>query len=198
MEVEEGGGEFVEDEGWAVEVDEGSLFQHCQHLHVFAIVSLPPEIVHTRFGKEGGRTYKPEAEHHQRSHRMRQQPPPKHTHIHDTDPQVPQKVSRGETLNHAPSPRIAPHPFLPAHARPLLVHSHDPERHGVDEHALEEGDDVDIPVEFRAGGEGRVDGGEEAGGEEGGEVGVDEAVGYRGEEELVDVVREGDEAEGVC
>lgn len=55
-----------------------------------------------------------------------------------------------------------------------------------------------VPVEFGAGVEGRVCVREEFGREVRGEAGADEVVGCGGEEELVDVQREGGEGEVGC
>ncbi len=52
---------------------------------------------------------------------------------------------------------------------------------------------MDIPVQFRAGVEAVVDFREEVRGETGGEVAPDEVVGYRCEEDFVDVEGEGGE-----
>lgn len=57
---------------------------------------------------------------------------------------------------------------------------------------------MDVPVELRAGGQGGIGAREEDGGEKGGNDGADEMIGEGGEEEFVDMKREGLEAERGC
>lgn len=56
---------------------------------------------------------------------------------------------------------------------------------------------MDVPIQFCAGVEGGIDAREELAGEVRGEVAADEVVAEGGEEEFVNVEREGGEGEGV-
>lgn len=103
-----------------------------------------------------GRTHESKTEHYQRRHRMRQQAPSEHAHIHATDDKVPEEVPRRKALDHAIPARVAPDALGPGHALTLLVREDDPEGEGVDQAALHQRHNVHVPVQLRARRQGRV------------------------------------------
>ena len=107
-------------------------------------------------------TYESQREHDKSRDGMHQQPWPKDAQIPKTYLQIPQEIARRERLDHTPRPRISPYSFLPAHALALLVSDHHPYCSCADEDALDQADDVDIPVDLASKRKTRVDGGEEA------------------------------------
>ena len=134
VEVEEGGGELIEDEGWAIEVDEWTL----EGLSVLVVWRMHAGsssriLVHWKFTwpdytLRGRYTYESQREHDQSRDRMRQQSPPKNTDMHTADDQVPEEISSRKSLDHAPSTRVSKHPALPSLTLPLSIYSHHPER----------------------------------------------------------------------
>lgn len=170
VDVEERGGEFVEDECGTVEIEEGSLKPT-----TIAQISICPGCKQIGDG-ERGVTYKTKTEHAQGTHAMRPHPPAEDAHIPARDHQIPQEVPSSQALNHATPARVAVHALHGAHVHALLVHVHDPQRGGIDGARLHERDDVHVPVDLRAPVELRVDGWEEVAGYQGGDDGLDELV----------------------
>ena len=113
--------------------------------------------------------------------------------MHDAYPQVPQEITSRKTLNHPSRASVPPNPLLPSHPLPLLISEHDPQRSYGDEDGLEQRDDMDIPVEFGSRVELGVGSGEETSRDVWREVRVDQRVGERREEELVDMIGESGE-----
>ena len=122
---------------------------------------------------------------------MRHGPPPEQPRVRRADEHVPEEVSRRERLHHARRAGVAPHAGAPVHALAVAVRVHHPQREAVDEHRLQQRDDVHIPVVARSRRELRVDGGEEARREERREDAVGEGVDAEGGEDLVRVQGEG-------
>lgn len=186
VDVEKGRGELVEEEDWCVEVDEGSLEDHCQ-----SATCLSPRWQYTHITQR---------KHTQRTDRMRQHTPPENVHMHRTHDKVPQKVAQRETLQQPAQPAVFPYPLLPRLPRsrlfPLLIEPDDVQRQRADDDGLEEGHHVDIPVDACASIEGGVGGREESPGEPWREDDVDEVVEEEGENDFVDV--EGERREGEC
>lgn len=147
--------------------------------------------------EEGEETHKAKRKDAESAHRMRPHPRPKNPQMPRRHHQIPQEVPRRQALNHPTTPRIAIHALHRPHSLALLIHRHDPQRRGIDAAALDQRDDVHVPVEAGARVEGRVDGGEEVVGEPGGEERLDGLVEEEGEGDLVDVVGQGGEGEEV-
>lgn len=113
------------------------------------------------------------------------------------DEEVPDEVAGGEGLDHGGAARVAPEALLPVHLAALLVDEDDPEGQGVDGGALDEGDDVHVPIELLGLGEGGVLGREEARGQHGRDDAAHELVEGGYYDDLVDVQRERGQVEVV-
>lgn len=118
---------------------------------------------------------------------MSQRAEPKNIKVPRRHDEVPEEVPCRECLHHAAGARVPPDSLLPPHGAALLIGEHDPERERVDERALDERDDVGVPVEAAAAREVVVDVRHEEAGDEGRERVVDYAVEEGGEEDLVDM-----------
>jgi hypothetical protein len=77
---------------------------------------------------------------------MSQQPKTKDIQVQQGDAEIPDEITHRKSLNQAASAGITPNALLIVHGLALLVESHNPQRQGVDENALDERDDVGVPV----------------------------------------------------
>lgn len=114
----------------------------------------------------------------------------KDIHVGGGDEEVPEEIAGGKGLDHAGAARVAPEALPPIHLAPLLVDVDDPEGQGVDGGALDEGDDVDVPVQLLAPGQGAILGREEAGGQHGRDDAAHELVEGGYYDHFMDVQRE--------
>lgn len=121
----------------------------------------------------------------------------KDVHVSGGDEEVPEEVAGGQSLDHAGAARVAPEALAPVHLPALVVDVDDPEGEGVDGGALDEGDDVDVPVELLGLGQDAVLGREEAGGQRGRDNAAHELVEDGYYDDLVDVQRERGQVEVV-
>lgn len=125
---------------------------------------------------------------------MGQQTETKDVKVNQGGDQVPDKVAAGHGLDHARGARVAPYPLLKVGLGALLIDKNDPEGEGVDQGALDERDDVGVPVGLLAP---RVLGvvlGEEEVRDDRRDDHLDEGVEERGADHLVHV--EGQRREG--
>lgn len=133
---------------------------------------------------------------------MREHTPAEDVHISRAHVQIPQEVAQRLALEQAAHAIIAPDSLLPVvRAAPglaLLVEEDDIQAERVDQAALHERDDVDIPADSGALAELRVRLGAQAGGEDGRDDVSDERVQRKGEEDLVRVQRQSRQAEEVA
>ena len=140
-------------------------------------------------------TYKAEGENEQGGDGVGQHAQAEDVDVLHGDEQVPQEVSAGKCLDQTASTGVAMHLGQPVHLAPLVIVPHDPQGKHADESALDEGHDVHIPVELCAGIEAGVYAGEEEAREDWRDEDVDGVVENEGEEDFVDVQREGVEGE---
>lgn len=72
----------------------------------------------------------------------------KYLHIDSADDQIVHKVSRRKSQDEPASTGISIHTLRRGHRFPLLVCEHHPEGEGVDQGALDQRNDMDVPVEL--------------------------------------------------
>ena len=110
---------------------------------------------------EDGKTHESQTKHHHGTNSMRQHSLPKNIHVARTHPQIPQKIPQRKSLYKPRRARISPHPPLPAQRRSFVVVIQHPQTRDAHNAALDEADNVHVPVDARAGVEGVVDFGDE-------------------------------------
>lgn len=79
---------------------------------------------------------------------MGQHPETEDVDVSSGDEEVPEEIACGKSLYHARAARVAPETLSPIHLPPLLVDVDYPQGQGADDGALDEGDDVDVPVQL--------------------------------------------------
>lgn len=79
---------------------------------------------------------------------MEQHSNAKDVHVYSAHNQVVQKIPGRKSLHEATGPGVSVHPLRGGHAVPLTVGEHDPQSDQVNEGALHERHDMDIPVEL--------------------------------------------------
>lgn len=120
-----------------------------------------------------------------------------------THHQIPQKVPQRETLTQSPTAIIPPNPHRPQPLiitppnLPLLIEPNNPQTDPVDYDRLHETDDVHVPVQLAPAREAGVGFRGYAGGDEGRDGVAGEGVEEGGEDDFVEVEREGREVEFV-
>lgn len=73
----------------------------------------------------------------------------KHRYVLQRDDQIPNEVSSRKTLNKAISASITEDPALPIQLASLIIREQDPQCQDIDQRALHERYDVNVPVQFR-------------------------------------------------
>lgn len=134
------------------------------------------------------RTYEAEAEDYNGAECVCQCSEAVHAVVKSRDYQIPKEVSASKCLDQAGSTSVSPNTFLPVHLLPFLVVGHFIEGHGADEHRLNEGDYMNVPVEFRASRVMRVAIREQLRRQPWRDDSLDEGVEGRGEDDFVDVI----------
>ncbi len=160
-------------------------------------ISNPPLARRRRGERKAQATYETERVDEKSADGVGQHTQAKDVHISGGDEEVPEEIAGGESLDHGRPARVSPKTLLPVHLLPLLIDVHDPQGQGVDGGALDEGDDVDVPVELLGLGQRAILGGEEAGGQHGRDDAADELVEGGYYDYLVNVQREGRQVEVV-
>ena len=181
VDIEEGAAELKEDKHRRVPVHERALVG----------LAVTPKT-------SGEVAYESETEDRKRGHGVRDEPKPHDIDMKHADEQIPDEVARRISHHGAAAGIIREHTIKRCICDCALgVEEHSPQRDGADEDALDEGDDVDIPVYPRARVERVVELRDEQAGECGGDDEVDELVGDEREEYVVDVEGESGEADTV-
>lgn len=124
-----------------------------------------------------------------------EQAEPEDIKVQQGDAQVPDEIAAGKRLDHARRAGIPPNPLLKVHVLALFVDKHGPQGEAIDQHALDERDDVGVPVGLLGAAVLRVVLGEEEVGDKGRDGNMDEGVEGGGAEDLVDVQRQGGKRE---
>lgn len=93
---------------------------------------------------------------------MEQHPDSKDVQVYRTDDQIVDEVSGCQCLYQTAASCISVHSFPRIHGLPLLVGEHDPESYHIDQYALHQRDDMNIPIQLGPGIELRIDAGKEA------------------------------------
>lgn len=96
----------------------------------------------------GGETYKPKAKHPQGTNSMKQHAHAKHPNMHRTDDDIVDEVSLCQGLKESGHARVSVDALSGIHVLTFFVDEHDIQGEDVDEHALDEGDDMDVPIEL--------------------------------------------------
>jgi hypothetical protein len=116
-----------------------------------------------------------------------EQAQPKGIQVQQGDAHVPEEVARGKRLHNPTAARVAPDALFVVHAAALLVRKHNPEGDAIDDQALDERDDVGVPVGFLCAVMARIVLGKQLVGEHGRDDGLDEGVEEGGADDFVDV-----------
>jgi hypothetical protein len=116
---------------------------------------------------------------------------PEDADVLERDDEIPQEIAARKRLYQPSGAGVSMYFASPVHLAPLLVFGHNPECEHADDGALHERHDVHVPVEFCAGIEAVVCVREEVARQDRGDEEVDRIVEGKGEEQFVDVQREG-------
>lgn len=122
---------------------------------------------------------------------------PEDVHVAAGNDEIPDEVAGGQCLNHAAGASVAPDTLLGVHGGALVVGVDDPKGQGIDEAALDHGDDMGVPVDAPTAGEGRVLVASKEGRKDGREGPVDDRVEEGAGEDLVHVVWQRREGQGI-
>lgn len=114
----------------------------------------------------------------------------KNAEIHRSDDEIPDEVTKGKCLYQSSSTRVSPHAAIYVHLHALLVSEHDPQSQDVDEDALEEGDDMSVPVDLLLPRQLRIMLGSQRRRDDGRADVEQEEVEARGKDDLMDVSRQ--------
>lgn len=97
-----------------------------------------------------GGTYESKTKHPQSANSMEQHPDAEYLQVNRADDQIIRKVPRCQSEDESAAAGISVNALLGGHGFALVVSEHDPQGHGVDHGALDEGDDMNIPVDLCA------------------------------------------------
>lgn len=107
------------------------------------------------------------------------------------DHEIPQEVASRQALDHASSAGVAPDSLFPGHVLAVLIREHDPEGQDADHDTLEERDHMDVPVDLAIRRQLGVLDGEDDRGDPWSDDNVDKSVAQEGDQDLMDVQRQG-------
>lgn len=103
-----------------------------------------------------GRAYEAERVHEQSCNGVCQVSQTEDVEVPAGNNEIPDEVASGQRLDQTSSPSIAPDTLLRIHVLALVVDDHDPYGKAIDQGALDQGDNMDIPTQLLASGELRV------------------------------------------
>lgn len=133
-------------------------------------------------------TYKTETEHPQSADGMEKHTNTEHAHVYDTDDQIVNEISNSKSLDQAAGTCVCEDPLAGGHLAALGVRVHNPQSGDRDDHALNERDNMDVPVQLGPRFEGVVRLREEDRREPRRDDCMDDGIEYEGAYDLMDVL----------